>query len=140
MPPLHLFSSSARSPLGSRGRGDGSTEGCGGWAQLRNSKGPLRGWESGVPPEQPGQAWLEERREGGNRSTDRLMAPAVHTIEFALLSLPALGKASPGSSAGPPEPQGLPGSARPDSVRSSEGHRGHKLPSAQRGRWLSPER
>lgn len=45
-----------------------------------------------VSEEQQGQARLAEGREGGNRSTDRLMAPALHTIEFAFLSLPALGK------------------------------------------------
>lgn len=70
MPPLHLFSSSARSPLGSRGRGDGSTEGCGGWAQLRNSKGPLRGWESGVPQsslDRPG--WKRGERVGTGPQT-----------------------------------------------------------------------
>ena len=36
--------------------------------------------------------WPRGERVGALQSTDRLMAPALHTIEFALLSLLALGK------------------------------------------------
>lgn len=68
------------------------------------------------PTKYPGQALLEEGREGGNRSTDRLMALALHTIEFALLSLPALGKGLSWELSWIPRATG-PGSARPDSIR-----------------------
>lgn len=65
------------------------------------------------PAQQPGEIHLAAGgRVGAVQSTDRLMAPALHTIEFALLSLPALGKDLSSS--------GL-GSAGPDSIKRDEG-------------------
>lgn len=104
----------------------------------QKARGVVGVWD---PSEQPGQAPLEEGREGENGSTDRLMAPAMHTIEFALLSLPALGEGlSSWELSWTPRATG-PGPARPDWIRRNEGRRAHRQPGAQRGWWwLSPER
>lgn len=84
--------------------------------------------------------WQRGERVGAPQSTDRLMPPALHTIEFALLSLLALGKGLfSWELSWTPRATG-PGSAGPDSIRRNEGHEAHRQPSAQRGHWLSPER
>lgn len=90
--------------------------------EQRGGPGVVGGWD---PTEQPGQAQHSEGREGGNRSTDRLMAPALPTIEFALMSLPALGKGlSSRELSRTPRTTG-PGSVRPDLIRRNEGYSAH---------------
>lgn len=92
-------------PLSTEGQRSGHSSGVAG------GLGVVGVWD---PTKQSGQAWLEEGRQGGNRSTDRLMVPALHTIEFALLSLPALGKGlSSWELSWTPRATG-PGPARPD--------------------------
>lgn len=109
-----------------------STDGGGGWAQLRSSWGPL-GLGVWDPTEQPG------RGEGGHRSTDRLMAPALHTIGFALPSLPALGKGRASwelswmARATGPGPPGLIRSGGVEDV-------GSQATQCPEGPWLRPER
>lgn len=76
---------------------------------------------------------------GVPQSTDRLMAPALYTIEFALLSLLALGKGlfswelSWTPRATGPGPSGL------DSIRRNEEHWLHRHLCAQRS-WDSAKK
>ena len=82
--------------------------------------------------------WPRGERVGALQSTDRLMAPALHTIEFALLSLLALGKGlSSWELSWTPRATG-PRLAGPDWIRRNKGHGTHRQSSTQRGHWLSP--
>lgn len=95
-----------------------------GWGRLgvglRNIRGPLGWWEPGFPESSRDRPGWQRGKRGGNRSIDRLMAPALHTIEFAFLSLPALGKGlSSWELSWTSRVTGY-GSARPDSLRRNE--------------------
>lgn len=76
-------------------------------------------------------------RGGWNRSTDRLMAPALHTIGFSLPELRSFGERPLllGAQRGAQSHRAW--AARPDSIRRNERHRATQH---QRGRWLYPER
>lgn len=91
-----------------------------------------RGQEAGIWQRQLGQARLVGAVGWALQSTDRLMAPALHTIEFVLLRLLALGKGfSFWELSWTPRATG-PRSAKPDSIRRNEGRRAHRQ-SAPRG-------
>lgn len=98
--------------------------------------GMVGGWNLGEV------AWTGQLAEGGGgvgllKYTDRLMAPALHTIEFAPL---ALGKGlSSWELSCTPRATG-PGSAGPDSIRRNKRYRAYRQPSTRRSWWLSPER
>lgn len=82
--------------------------------------------------------WPSGERQGGLQSIDRLMAPALHTIQFALLSLLALGKGlSSWEPSWTPRATG-PRLAGPDWIRRNKGCGTRRQSSAQRGHWLSP--